>query len=87
MNRPSGFWIDLFLGALDRLGGEADLFDIIQETDEMVELTPREMGMAWGRPRYAQTVRTTAGRLTRDGRAQRVCYGRYRLPGMSHGLP
>ncbi len=81
MARPNGFWRDLVLNALDSLGGEAGLPDIIDAIEGMTELAPHEVEIRWGRPRYVQNIRTVAARLAREGRIARVRVGRgrYRL--------
>lgn len=80
--RPGGFWQDLVLIALDRLGGKADLGDITREIERMTEFTSREMEERSheGGTRYVHTIRSVVNRLSREGRLVRVGHGRYRLP-------
>ena len=81
-NRPKGFWPDLIISVLRRLGGVADLKDITEWTESTVDLTAHELDDSGyqGRPRYFHTLRTTASFMYRRGQLDRVPHGRYRLP-------
>jgi len=75
----SDTWKIAILKAIESLHGEADLQQVYERISQFITLTDKHEAIAFERPMYQHTIRTTTSELRRLGELTRVERGRYRL--------